>query len=159
MIALAPLSRAEAHRVTHIAPRPEQERFAGTVAEALAEPPERFDLHEIRAEDIPVGLFKIDRAYGRAYPFADRADLGLRALIVDAAQQGRGVGKAAMGALRGYLPARYPDFNSVMLTVNLANPAALAVYRAAGFRDTGEIWAHGEAGPQRVMRLTLREVG
>ncbi len=156
MITLAPLDRKDTGRVAHIAARPDQFRFAGTVAEALTEPPERFDLHEIRKDETPVGIFKIDRAYGCSYPFAGPLDLGLRAVIVDAAMQGKGVGKAAMSALRRYLADRYPEFASVMLTVNLANPAALAVYRATGFEDTGEIWPHGDAGPQHIMRLGLR---
>ena len=55
-----------------------------------------------------------------------------------------------------YLPAQYPDAKSVVLTVNMANPAATRVYRNAGFVDTGEIHEGGVAGPQLVMRMILR---
>ena len=60
-----------------------------------------------------------------------------------------------MVALKTYLPPRYPDRRRVWLTVNPDNPAAIAIYRKAGFTDTGEIWLHGRAGPQMIMFMSL----
>nr|WP_254444281.1 MULTISPECIES: GNAT family protein [unclassified Ruegeria] len=136
--------------------RPDQLKFAGTVAEALAEPADRFDLHQINAHGRAIGLFKIDRAYGTDYPFASKKDLGLRAVILDHRVQGKGYGTTAMQALRTYLPGLYPRAKTLYLTVNLANPAAIAVYRKAGFVDTGDIWPHGDAGQQHILSLALR---
>ncbi|WP_171098463.1 GNAT family N-acetyltransferase [Ruegeria sp. HKCCD7255] len=156
MITLYPLDRNNADQVADIRLRPDQLKFAGTVAEALAEPADRFDLHQINAKGRAVGLFKIDRAYSTDYPFATEKDLGLRAVILDQRVQGRGYGTTAMQALRAYLPRLYPQAETLFLTVDLANPAAIAVYRKAGFVDTGEIWPHGDAGPQHILSLPLR---
>ena len=155
MITLAPLERKNAELVADVSLRPDQLQFAGTVAEALAEPEDRFDLHMIQSAGSPVGIFKIDRLYGSDYPFAGSSDLGLRAVILDQRHQGKGLGKQAMAALKTYLPPLYPAAGNLWLTVNLKNPVAVAVYRAAGFTDSGEIWPHGDAGPQHIMSLPL----
>ena len=63
---------------------------------------------------------------------------------------------AAIAGLKTYLLPRYPDRDRVWLTVNLANPAAIAVYRKAGFTDIGEIWLQGRAGPQMIMFMSLK---
>lgn len=154
MITLHPLDRGAGARVAHIAVPPDQRRFARGVAYALAAPAST-DLHEIRRDDAVVGLFRIDRAYARAFPFAAPGDLGLRGLIVDAPEQGRGTGSAAVAALGRYLPPLYPDARWLWLTVNFANPAARHICRKAGFTETGEIWRGGRAGPAHVMRLAL----
>ena len=153
-ISLAPLDWPDGHKVAHLAPFPDQIKFAGTVEDILREPPARFDLHQILDNDTPVGVFKIDRAYHQSFPFAPAADIGLRALIIDAEAQGKGVAKAAMSQLAAHLAPLYAAAKHVYLTVNIDNPAAFAVYKAAGFETTGEIWPHG-ISPQQVMRLQL----
>lgn len=155
MITLCPLDRNDADQVADLRVRPDQEQFAGTVAEALAEPAERFDLHMILKNADPIGIFKIDRQYARDYPFAAASDLGLRAVIMDHRVQGQGYGTAAMAALKTYLPTQYPKATNVVLTVNFRNRVAVHVYRQAGFVDTGEVWPHGQAGPQHIMKAAL----
>ncbi len=157
MITLAPLNWSDGHTVAHLAPYPDQIPFAGTVEEILREPPERFDLHQILEHGEPVGVFKIDREFDTSFPVAPDAQLGLRALIIDAGAQGRGIGTAAMRALPGHLAPLYPTSTYVYLTVNFSNLAALAAYTKAGFENTGNIWPHGSAGPQAVMRYRLRD--
>lgn len=154
-ISLHPLDRRNAGRFAHIAVRPDQERFAGTVDAALAESEASVDLHEIREGDRAVGLFKIDRAYHLRHDFAQADHLGLRGVILDHSRQGYGLGTAAMAALKDYLPPAYPGKARVWLTVNLANPPAITAYRKAGFIDTGNIWPHGNAGPQLIMFMPL----
>ena len=156
-VTLIPLTLAERDRVAHLAVRPDQLRFAGTVAEAFDTPQEGVDFHAMIMADTPVGFFKIDRTYPVAHGFAEPGDLGLRAVIVDAVRQGQGIGTAAMRALPAYLRAGYPAARRLWLTVNLQNPAAIASYRKGGFQDTGAIWPHGGAGPQHIMRLVLQD--
>ena len=156
-VTLCPLTLADRARVAHLAVHPEQVRFSGTVAEAFDTPQPDVDFHAILAADTPVGFFKIDRGYPAAHGFAEPGDLGLRAVIVDAARQGKGIGTAAMRALPAYLRGLYPQARRLWLTVNLQNPAAIASYRKAGFQDTGAIWPHGAAGPQHIMRLPLQD--
>jgi ribosomal protein S18 acetylase RimI-like enzyme len=50
---------------------------------------------------------------------------------------------------------RYPDVRDVVLTVNLRNAPALALYRRAGFRETGGLYHGGRSGPQYVMLCAL----
>nr|WP_246149681.1 GNAT family N-acetyltransferase [Tritonibacter litoralis] len=117
-------------------------------------------MHQILSTDAdgdttPVGVFKIDRRYHTSFTFAPVTDIGLRALIIDARVQGQGVGTAAMHRLAPHLAPLYPGANFVYLTVNFQNLTALSVYTRAGFENTGEVWLHGAAGPQAVMRLPL----
>ena len=154
-VTLGPLSLADRDRVAHLTVHPDQRRFAGTVAEAFDAPQEGVDFHAMLIEGQPVGFFKIDRTYPALHGFAEAGDLGLRAVIVDAARQGQGIGTAAMRALPAYLRGLYPQARRLWLTVNLQNPAAIASYRKGGFQDTGAIWPHGVAGPQHIMRLSL----
>lgn len=156
-VTLIPLALSDRDRVAHLAVHPDQLRFSGTVAEAFDSPQKGVDFHAMLMGDTPVGFFKIDRTYPAEHGFAEPGDLGLRAVIVDAARQGQGIGTAAIRALPGYLRALYPTARRLWLTVNLQNPAAIASYRKGGFRDTGAIWPHGHAGPQHIMRLVLQD--
>jgi len=154
-VTLSPLTAADQKKIVHLAVRPEQLRFSGTVAEAFADHQDSVDFHAILMVDLPVGMFRIDRGYHAVHGFAESTDLGLRSVIVDAAYQGQGLGTAAMRALPPYLQTHYPQARRLWLTVNLQNPAAIASYLKSGFQDTGAIWPHGSAGPQHIMRLML----
>jgi len=153
-VSLSPLTAEDHDRVAHLAVRPDQLRFSGTVAESFADHADA-DFHAILQGDLPVGMFRIDRGYHAVHGFAEPSHLGLRTVIVDAASQGQGLGTAAMRALPEYLQIHYPQARRLWLTVNLQNPAAIASYLKAGFQDTGAIWPHGGAGPQHIMRLML----
>lgn len=159
-ITLAPLGPGDLPRVAHIRVAPEQEVFAGTVAEAFTEAfetdPARFDLHVIEADGQAVGLFKIDRDYRQTIPIAAPGALGLRAFMIDRERQGQGIATAAVRALPAYLSRHYPDARAVELTVNHANGAARACYLKGGFADTGQDWLQGRAGPQDLLRMDLR---
>jgi RimJ/RimL family protein N-acetyltransferase len=52
----------------------------------------------------------------------------------------------------------FPRARTLVLTVNVRNPAARAVYVRGGFVDAGELYLGGSAGPQHVLRLHLGEV-
>jgi RimJ/RimL family protein N-acetyltransferase len=103
---------------------------------------------------VPVGYFQLDRDSVPGAPSGPDV-IGLRALLIDVGVQGQGVASAAMAALPAYVRARFPGRRWVALTVNVTNPAAIAVYRRAGFADTGELYLHGDAGPQHVLMLDL----
>ena len=155
MITLHPLAKDDPSPVAHITVLPAQEPFAGTIASHFAEDEPACDFHQIQRDGLPVGFFKIDRAFHQRFDFAGPDDLGLRGVIIDVNEQGRGTGTAAMAALRTYLSTRYPGRPAVYLTVNVINAPAIAAYRKAGFVDTGGIWPHGQMGPQHIMRMDL----
>jgi len=155
-VELRPLDDAMRPAVLAIGLGPGQEQFSGAPAKTVP----LGDAHASREhvvivrDDVPVGYFQLDRDSVPGAP-RDPDVLGLRAFLVDLAVQGQGVARAAMAALPAYVRARFPDRRRVVLTVNVTNPAAIAVYRRAGFADTGEVYVNGPAGPQHVLVLDL----
>ncbi len=154
-VSLRPLGKDDFAAVQHIIVAPEQVRFSGTVREAFEAAEENVDFHAICDGEHVVGFFKIDTAYGAQYPFAGKTGLGLRAFIVDLSQQGKGIATKAVMAMPEYLRPLYPNTTDVFLTVNFVNLAAKRAYLKGGFEDTGEVWPHGNAGPQNILRLQL----
>lgn len=155
-LSLVPLGSDSFSKVAHIHVAPEQEKFSGQVADAFVEAEEGVDFHAIMEGEEAVGFFKIDRLYFERYPFAQFGELGLRGFLIDKTQQGRGVATGAVRLMPHYLPSHYPKAPALVLTVNCANPAAIACYLKGGFVDTSDIWPHGQAGPQHIMRMQLK---
>lgn len=156
MITLCPVAAEQFDLVADLQVTPEQIKFSGTVREAFDAAEDSVDFHAIIRADTAVGFFKIDRLYPTRYPFARASELGLRAFLVDQRQQGQGIATRAVTALHNYLPTHYPHAPSIVLSVNMTNPAAIACYLKGGFHDTGETYLKGIAGPQHVMRMPLR---
>ncbi|KLV07931.1 hypothetical protein ABT57_13835 [Photobacterium ganghwense] len=132
-----------------------QERFTLLPEGFISESPPHLHRHVILLEGTVIGYFRIDTAYPENYPFCPQTSLGLRALLIDSRQQGKGYGQAAMAALPMYLRDVYPDHHAVYLTVNCQNPVAHRCYIKAGFDDTKELYLGGPAGPQHIMRMDL----
>jgi RimJ/RimL family protein N-acetyltransferase len=135
---------------------PGQEQFSGAPAKTLAIGDAMASREHvvIVRRGVAVGYFQLDRDSVPGAPSGPDV-IGLRAFLVDRAAQGQGVAGSAMAALPAYVRARFPERRRVALTVNVTNPAAIAVYRRAGFADTGEVYLHGDAGPQHVLVLDL----
>ncbi|WP_445148932.1 GNAT family N-acetyltransferase [Baekduia sp. Peel2402] len=157
-VTLAPVDDALRPGVMAIAVAPEQVRFGGVPAQALAAG-DRETAREsvvILRDGVPVGFFQLDT---RSVPGAPAAAdiLGLRALAIDRGVQGQGVGTGAMHALPAYVRARFPARRFVVLTVNLDNPAALALYRRTGFTPAEGVplYQGGRTGPQQVLILDV----
>lgn len=156
MIRLIPILHTDLDRVAHVAVHPDQEPFCGSIGEHFSNLNPDFDFHAILRDDLVVGFFKTDRGYRKGYPFALPDEIGVRGVMIDAREQGKGTGKAAMLALRDYAAGLYPQARGLILTVNITNPAARAVYLAAGFRDDGELFHGGKISAQHILRLTLK---
>ena len=156
-VRLAPAAPELRDRLLRIAARPEQERFAGRLADTLpaAEADPDREPVAILEGDEPVGFFVLHRgpAAGELAP-APR-DVLLRAFVVDAAAQGRGIATRALARLPGYVGARLPGARRIVLSVNVRNPVAIRTYARAGFADTGELYRGGASGPQHVFELWL----
>ena len=59
-------------------------------------------------------------------------------MMVDAAHQGQGIGRAALRKVLDYIRQKpFGDANRVALTCSEANAAALALYKSLGFALTG----------------------
>ena len=61
-------------------------------------------------------------------------------------------------ALCDDLQRRHPERRLLLLLVHCRNSRGVAVYRKAGFVDTGELFGGGRAGPQHLMLRPLPAV-
>jgi len=89
----------------------------------------------------PVGLATGDGAVvGFAEWAFDDSDstYALGGIVLDAAHQGRGLGRAVLDALVAHVRAQ-PVHGAVVLTVHDDNERARALYRRYGFEETGEL--------------------
>lgn len=104
----------------------------------------------------PIGFYRIDphprSVAGRDF---ELPALGLRGFFIDARWQGRGFGTQALAALLVDVGTRHVAARLLVLSVNVRNLAATALYERAGFIDTGELYHGGSAGPQRLLRRAL----
>ena len=154
-VTLAPLTPDRRAAACALAVAPEQVVFSGQAVDFVTTPDPQMDSHVILADGAVVGFFRIDRDYATVHDFARPGDLGLRSVIVDRAQQGRGIGSAMIRALPAYLADHYPGATDLYLTVNLRNPGARKSYLNGGFTDNGAHFLGGDAGPQHIMHMTL----
>ena len=128
------------------------------LAQAQADP--LSEAMAILADDTVIGFYRLDFAAnavaGRGF---GAPSVGLRAFMLDTAQQGLGFGTRAALAMCDDLGLRHPDRRLLVLMVNCRNRVAVAAYRKAGFVDTGELHAGGRAGPQHLMLRGLHRHG
>jgi len=130
-------------------------QFSGQPGDFADQPMDRIDIHLIVSDGVLAGMFRIDRDFSREHDFVQPGTYGLRSMIVDARQQGQGIGTAMIRALPAHLAQHYPQAESVFLTVNKRNPAARRSYLRGGFVDTGKVYAGGQVGPQDILRMDL----
>ena len=108
------------------------------------------------AGDRVIGFYRLDFApnaiCGRAF---DMPSVGVRAFLIDAREQGHGCGSRAAMAMCADVRRRHPQRRLLVLAVHCCNAAGIAIYRKAGFADTGELLGGGRAGPQHLMLRSL----
>ena len=105
-----------------------QEGFVETVSACLDEAAQRADWRPVAIYDGTVGS-----------PFLE----GYVRLLIDAARQGRGYGRAAVASLLARLAEEYGP-RDIYLSVVDGNTAAARLYEAFGFVFTEERDVHGE---------------
>jgi diamine N-acetyltransferase len=111
---------------------PEQRRFVAPVAEYLA----ACEAGPWRPLAIEAGGEVVGFVMWAPDPGDGSRTIG--GLVIDRAHQGRGLGRAAMGALVEELFAE-PGCALLAVTYAPANERARRLYRDAGFEETGEI--------------------
>jgi len=156
-VRLAPAGPELRERLLALAPRPEQERFAGRLAETLpaAEADPDREPVAILERGEPVGFFVLHRGPGAGVLAPETRDVLLRAFLIDARAQGRGIATRALAVLPGFVAETLPGAHRIVLSVNVRNPVAIRTYARAGFADTGRLYHGGAAGPQHVFELWL----
>jgi len=155
---VAPVTPSMCSAVRALQVKPDQGAYAGDAAFNLtsAQGDPQSEAMAVLADDRVVGFYRLDFArnalIGRP---AGAPSVGLRAFLIAAGQQGRGIGQRAAVALCEDVQRRHPDRRLLLLLVHCRNLAGIAVYRKAGFVDTGELFAGGRAGPQHLMLRPL----
>lgn len=158
IIRVCPVNPALRGAVLRLHVRPEQEPFVSPPAHTLpdAEQCPGSEPMAILFDDTPIGYYRIERSARVLAGRDEDADaLGLRSFQLDAACQGRGLGVAAMESLLADLAQRHPQARRIVLMVNCANAAALALYRRVGFADSGTLYHGGRSGPQHLLWRAL----
>jgi RimJ/RimL family protein N-acetyltransferase len=156
-VRLAPVHPDLREALLRLAPRPDQERFAGRLTDTLpaAEADPDREPVAILADDEPVGFFVLHRGPAAGALAPEPRDVLLRAFLVDAAHQGRGIATRALEALPDFVAQRLEGVRRIVLSVNVRNPIAIRTYKRAGFADSGALYHGGPAGPQHVFELWL----
>ena len=132
-IAATPLRDDERDAVRSLTVAAGQEDFVADNDESIEEADEN-------AACVPLAL----RADGEIVGFAmyaldaDDDNYWIYRLMIDARQQGRGFGRAALRAVVDEIVAQ-PGCTRVILGVHPDNLRAAALYRSFGFRETGDI--------------------
>jgi RimJ/RimL family protein N-acetyltransferase len=156
-VRLAPAGPELRERLLGLAARPEQEQFTGRLAETLpaAEADPDREPVAILEDGEPVGFFVLHRGPGAGVLAPAPRDVLLRAFLVDAAAQGRGIATRALASLPDFVAEHLPGARRIVLSVNIRNPVAIRTYKRAGFADSGALYHGGAAGPQHVFELWL----
>lgn len=102
-----------------------------------------------------IGYLKVDFAYSNSYYFASAHSVGLRTVVIGEHFQAKGLGQAMLQQAIFYVQSNYPAIRLVYLTVNLKNSGAYRCYQRVGFKDSGELFLFGGAGPQHIMHYRL----
>ena len=118
-----------------------QEGFVETVSACLDEAAQRADWRPVAIYDGTAVVGFAMYGYFWEYPPAGR--VWLDRLLIDAARQGRGYGRAAVASLLARLAEEYGP-RDIYLSVVDGNTAAARLYEAFGFVFTEERDVHGE---------------
>lgn len=153
-VRVAPVTADMHAAIAALRVKPGQEAYAGDPALSL-----RMALDDPSGEamavldgDTVIGFYRLDFSANAVIGRGIGAPgVGLRAFVIDAAHQGRGIGARAALALCADIECRHPRRRLVLLLVHCRNTAGIATYRKAGFVDSGQLFAGGNAGPQHLM--------
>ena len=155
MLELKALHANDMANVSRLSVSKEQLPFVGTIEEIMSSKSDGCDCHLVTSNNDVIGFLIADTTYSQRYDFAKQDEVGVRGFFIDENHQGKGYGKAAVTLPGNYFKSTYPTRSGIVLTVNCKNPAAYNCYKAADFKDNGDMYLGGAAGPQNIMRLKL----
>ncbi len=126
-----------------MAVKPEQQKFAPSVAESLAAAyvkpwDEALDPYIVYADDTMIGLFYI------SYTPESVDNYWIGGFIIDQKYQNQGYGKAVLRQILQFIPSIHSQCREMKLTVEKDNVIAQKLYKGMGFSDTGEENKYGE---------------
>ncbi|MCI4064834.1 GNAT family N-acetyltransferase [Micromonospora sp. R77] len=132
-VTLRPVDDDNWRAVADVAPRDDQRVWVAALAARYLLLSMRSDVWTslaVYADDVVVGhvMWGVD----------DDGSRWLGGMVVDAAEQGRGVGRAAVRTLTGWLATQHGD-HPIRLSYHPDNVSAAALYRSLGFTPTGAL--------------------
>ena len=134
-----------------------QVEFAGPVARSVAacEAGNRAEVAglAIRADGDIVGWVMLKRG-ASAPDWVEPGAAVVSGLRIDAGQQGRGIGAAALGAMADWVARHWPHTSLLTLRVDDGNAAGIRAYEKAGWTEIGDRRV-GRVGLERTMALRL----
>ncbi|GAA2217201.1 GNAT family N-acetyltransferase [Micromonospora olivasterospora] len=131
----------------HVTPRPVDDGNWRAVADVVPRDDQRAWVYPMAARYLllserggawtSLAVYADDAVVGHVmWAVDDDASRWIGGMLVDAAEQGRGVGEAAVATLAGWLAAQ-PGCRAVRLSYHPDNAAAAALYTRLGFTPTG----------------------
>ena len=134
MIQLKPITEDNFIDAFNLKLAPGQERFVSHPIRSLAQ------AYVYRNQCQPFGIYAGDAMVGYVMVIYDYdiPEYDVWHMMIDAAQQGKGYGAAALDAVLDYIRTKpFGDSGLVTLTCNRDNPGALKLYESRGFSATG----------------------
>ena len=120
----------------HLTLAPEQEKFVSHPIRSLAQ------AYVYYHQCTPFGIYHGDIMVGYVmviYDY-DLEEYDIWHMMIDAAWQGSGYGKAAMESCLAYIAEKpFGPSGRVVLTCNKENPKAIGLYKSLGFSETGNV--------------------
>ena len=133
-VTLQPINEHNFLDAFHLELAPGQETFVSSPIRSLAQ------AYVYRNQCTPFGIYDGDTMVGYVmviYDF-DVPEYDVWHLMIDARDQHRGLGRAAMEQVLAYIAAKpFGDSSRVAMTCHESNTAALRLYESLGFSPTG----------------------
>ncbi|MDF2679406.1 MAG: family acetyltransferase [Brevibacillus sp.] len=140
-ILLKPVTRENWLEALALQVKEEQKDFVPTVAVSLAKVYIKPDGDGV--EYLPFAIYHEDKMVGfMMHAFVEQTSdmYWINGFLIDASQQEKGYGKAALRQMIDYITGRFSQCQEVRLTVYPHNHSALQLYRHVGFIETGEMY-------------------
>ncbi|MBU6455231.1 MAG: GNAT family N-acetyltransferase [Cyanobacteria bacterium REEB67] len=133
-----------------------QDEFVGKVDEILANLEKSTIPFVVRSDGQDVGFFTLTPSlHDPVEQLRSNNRCTLKSFMIDARYQGKGFAATVLKMLPDLVPDVFGADLSVGLTVNCRNTQAYKLYEKNGFRDTGELYSGGSAGPQHIMMMDV----
>lgn len=134
MVELRPITEENFLDAFHLNLAPGQEDYVSHPIRSLAQ------AYVYRAQCQPFGIYADGRMVGYVMVIYDYdvPEYDIWHMMIDASEQGKGYGNAAMDRVLDYIRSKpFGDSDRVALTCNRNNPTARRLYERKGFSATG----------------------
>lgn len=140
-ITLQPITEENFLDAFNLKLKKEQEAFVSHPIRSLAQ------AYVYRNQCQPFGIYCGEKLVGYVMVIYDWdvPEYDIWHMMIDAAEQGKGYGKAAMQAVLDYIKTKpFGESGRVVLTCQQTNIPAMRLYEEMGFRHTGSVDEDGE---------------